>query len=104
MTTDNDIYDPLGIEIFAIDETFDSMFNALKGVYARLYIKESHRPEATRNKESEDAFLARSHEIGQLKRSFKHNDWLGKRDAVKQYSPELKRMIALELSEYATLK
>jgi hypothetical protein len=40
MTTDNDIYDPLGIEIFAIDETFESMFNALKGVYARLHFKE----------------------------------------------------------------
>lgn len=104
MVTDNEISDSLKNDPFVVDELFEDVFNALKGVYFRLYFKESYRDEATLNKERAEAFLAKSDKFGQLKRSFKYNDWDGKWDAVKQYSPELREMLSLELSEYAALK
>jgi len=104
MITDNEIYDSLKNDPFVVDELFEDVFNALKGVYFRLYYKESRRDEVTINKGRAEAFLAKSDKFDQLKWSFKYNDWAGKWDAVKQYSPELREMLALELSEYATLK
>ncbi|WDZ99606.1 hypothetical protein [Mucilaginibacter sp. SJ] len=101
---DNPIYDPLGIEIFAIDETFESVFNGLSGVYFRLYYKESKRPEAKHNIEKEKQFFKRFREIGRLKRSYRYNDWESKRKAVDIYAIELRQMIDIELSEYNTLK
>lgn len=97
------IYDPLGIEIFAIDETFESMFNALKGVYFRLYYKESISSNEVRNIEQEKMFYNRYREISDRKRSYKYNDWVGKRQAVKDFSEELKKMIALELQDVETI-
>jgi hypothetical protein len=101
---DNPIYDPLGIEIFAIDETFESVFNGLSGVYFRLYYKESKQPEAKRNIEKEQQFYKRFREIGKLKRSYRYNDWESKREAVDIYAIELRQMVSVELSEYNTLK
>lgn len=97
------IYDPLGIEIFAIDETFESLFNALKGVYFRLYFKESSREEDVRNMERANAFFKRYKEVSKIKGTYRYNDWLNKRKAVNQFSPEFKRMIHLELTEYKTI-
>jgi hypothetical protein len=101
---DNPIYDPLAIEIFAIDETFESLFNALKGVYFRLYYKESLRPDGIRNLEKEASFFKRFKEIGTLKNSYRYNDWVLKREAVDAYSDEVKEMINFELTYYKTLK
>ncbi|MDN5284205.1 MAG: hypothetical protein JWR38_479 [Mucilaginibacter sp.] len=101
---DNPIYDPLGIEIFAIDETFESVFNGLSGVYFRLYYKESKRPEARRNIAKQQQFYKRFREIGKLKRSYRYNDWESKREAVDIYAIELRQMVGIELSEYNTLK
>jgi hypothetical protein len=98
------IYDPLAIEIFAIDETFESVFNGLKGVYFRLYYKESKRPPSTHNIEKQNAFYKRWREIGRLKHSYRYNDWELKRKAVDAYSSELKEMVKVELSEYATIR
>jgi len=95
----NDIYDPLGIEIFAIEETFESVFNGLKGVYFRLYYKESKVPIPVRDKEKEAMYFKRYQEIGELKGSFVYNDWEGKRNAVETYSQELRKMIAIELND-----
>jgi len=100
---DYPIYDPLGIEIFAIDETFESLFNGLAGVYFRLYYKESKRLDLIRNPEKEASFYKRFKEIGRLKKSYSYNDWELKREAVKVYSKEFKEMISLELTEYNTL-
>ncbi|MBE9583652.1 hypothetical protein IM792_04265 [Mucilaginibacter sp. JRF] len=97
------IYDPLGIEIFAIDETFESLFNGLKGVYFRLFYKESKRPDSIRDLEKEASFYKRFKEIGRLKKSYKYNDWELKGKAVKLYSNEFKEMIDTELIEYPTL-
>ncbi len=102
MAQDN-IYDPLAIEIFAIDETFESVFNGLKGVYFRLYYKESRRPNNIQNLEKKDSFYKRWREIGRLKNSYRYNDWELKRKAVDAYSKELKKMVQVELSEYATI-
>jgi hypothetical protein len=99
----NDLYDPLGIEIFLIEESFESMFNGLKGVYFRLYYKESKRPASARNIERENAFYARYEAVSKFKRTFPHKDLIGKRAAVDSHSEEFKRMIALELSEYVTI-
>jgi hypothetical protein len=102
-TNHNPIYDPLGIEIFAIDETFESVFNGLKGVYFRLYYKESKRPDAKRNIEREQQFFKRFREIGRLKNSYRFNDWNVKKKAVEEYAPELNKMVAIELKDYATI-
>ena len=100
---DNPIYDPLGIEIFAIDETFESVFNGLAGVYFRLYYKEKLKPEYLRDTQKQEAFYKKFKEVGPLKRSYRYNDWEAKREAVDVYAIELRRMVALELSEYRTL-
>lgn len=102
--SDNPIYDPLGIEIFAIDETFESVFNGLKGVYFRLYYKESKRPRGLRNLQKEKTFYKRFGEIGKLKRSYRYNDWEAKREAVDIYAIELRQMVNIELSEYNTFE
>lgn len=98
-----DIYDPLAIEIVAIDETFESVFNGLKGVYFRLYYKESNRPINTQNIEKMNFFYKRYREFGRLKRSYRYNDWVLKREAVDIYSKELRKMLKIELNEYATI-
>jgi hypothetical protein len=97
------IYDPLGIEIFAIDETFESLFNGLKGVYFRLYFKESQRPAGVLNIDRCNAFFKRYKEVSKIKRTYRYNDWLNKRKAVNDFSPEFKQMIDLELTEYKTI-
>ena len=97
------IYDPLGIEIFLIDEGFESLFNGLAGVYFRLYYKESKRSDSIRDLEKEASFYKRFKEIGRLKKSYRYNDWELKRKAVKLYSKEFKEMISLELTDYNTL-
>lgn len=102
-TTHNPIYDPLAIEIFAIDETFESVFNGLKGVYFRLYYKESKRPATNRNTEREHEFYKRFNEMGRLKDSYRFNDWTVKKKAVEAYSEELNKMVDIELKEYATI-
>ncbi|HEX7868634.1 MAG TPA: hypothetical protein VF455_00830 [Chryseobacterium sp.] len=99
----NPIYDPLGIEIFAIDETFESVFNGLKGVYFRLYYKESKRPKGLRNLQKEKDFYKRFGEIRKLKKSYRYNDWEAKREAVDIYAIELRQMLDIELRQYATL-
>lgn len=98
------IFDPLGIEIFAIDETFESVFNGLRGVYFRLYYKESLRPGDLRNSNLEQSFFYRYKELRDLKKKYPYNDWALKRKAVNKYGIELKKMLALELSEYRTIK
>jgi hypothetical protein len=103
MEKHNPLYDPLGIEIFAIDETFESLFNGLAGVYFRLYYKEYKRPEHTRNIERENEFYKRFGEIRPIKNSYRFNDWEAKKKAVEEYSPEFRKMIAIELKEYATI-
>ncbi len=98
-----DIYDPLAIEIVAIDETFESVFNGLKGVYFRLYYKESNRPINTQDVEKMNFFYRRSHKFVRLKRSYRYNDWELKREAIDIYSKELREMVKVELTEYATI-
>lgn len=98
------IYDPLGMEIFLIDEGFESLFNGLAGVYFRLYYKESKRPDSMRDLEKEASFYKRFKEIRRLKGSYQYNDWMLKREAVKIYSIELRKMIEIELSQYSTIK
>ncbi|MES2062578.1 MAG: hypothetical protein V4456_11700 [Bacteroidota bacterium] len=102
-TAENNIFDPMGIEIFAIDETFESLFNGLKGVYFRLYYKESLRPDGERNPDKEASYFKRFREIGRLKNSYRYNDWAVKRKAVETYSDELHNMVDLELKDYATI-
>jgi hypothetical protein len=101
---DYPIYDPLGIEIFLIDEGFESLFNGLTGVYFRLYYKESNRSDLVRNPEKEASFYKRFKEIGRLKNSYKYNDWELKRKAIKLYSKEFKEMISIELTEYKYIR
>jgi hypothetical protein len=100
---DYPIYDPLGMEIFLIDEGFESLFNGLKGVYFRLYYKESKRSDSIRDLEKENCFYKRFKEIGRLKNSYRYNHWELKRKAVKLYSKEFKEMITLELIQYKTI-
>ncbi|MGB4776478.1 MAG: hypothetical protein WBP45_14975 [Daejeonella sp.] len=97
MLLENPIYDPLGIEIFAIDETFESVFNGLAGVYFRLYFKEY-------KKGGDPKLIAKFHkrflEIKGIKSSYPYNAWEQKKTAVELYGEELKAMVSLEL-EYA---
>ncbi|NOW94764.1 hypothetical protein [Mucilaginibacter sp. SG564] len=94
------IYDPLGIEIFAIDETFESLFNGLKGVYFRLYYKESKCSGVPLHSESKNIYFKRYREIARLKRSYQYNDWISKKQAVEIYSKEFKEMIRIELESF----
>lgn len=103
MASNYPIYDPLGIEIFAIDETFESVFNGLRGVYFRLYYKESLRPPEKRDAVRQQSFFSRYKDLRKLKVSYKYNDWLNKRDATKILGDELKEMIFIELNYYKTL-
>ena len=96
----NDIYDPLGIELFAIDETFESVFNGLRGVYFRIYYKETIREGKTIDAMAENKYYKRFRELGRLKRSYRFNDWKLKEEAVQIYSKELKEMIRTELESY----
>ena len=100
--TQSFIFDPLGIEIFAIDETFESVFIGLRGVYFRLFYKESKKPVHAINQHRKEAYFSRYKEIGVQKNQYRYNEWLKKRDAVVIYGIELKKMLAVELSEYRT--
>ncbi|MBB6107675.1 hypothetical protein [Mucilaginibacter lappiensis] len=101
---DDLIYDPLGLDIFVIAEMFESVFNGLSGVYFRLYYKESKRSEDVRNFDREKEFYKRFREMVRLKRSYEPTDWIKKREAVDLYCIELRKMIALELTEYRDFK
>ncbi|MGY4539759.1 hypothetical protein ACVW0P_004198 [Mucilaginibacter sp. UYNi724] len=100
MLLSNPIYDPLGIELFAIDETFESVFNGLKGAYFRLFYKESIRTDGERDANIERAYYKRFKEISRLKRSYRYNDWISKKEAVETYGPELRQMIEIELTQF----
>jgi len=91
------IYDPLGIEIFVIEESFESMFNGLRGIYYRLYFKESLKPEGERDLTVEKAYYKRFEEINRLKKSYTYNDWELKREAVDLYQEEFKAMSKVEV-------
>lgn len=97
------IYDPLGIEIFAIDETFESVFNGLRGVYFRLYYKESLKIVSNKDLRLEQNFFQRYKELRRIKQQYLYNDWASKRKAVNEYAVELRKMLALELSQYRTI-
>lgn len=96
------LYDPLGLEIFVIEESFENIFSGLSGVYARLSYKESKRPDGLRSESDENFYRKRFSEISRLKNSYLPKDWEGKRNAVSEYSSELKEMIAKELTNYGT--
>lgn len=97
------IFDPLGIEIFAIDETLESVFIGLRGVYFRLFYKESKKPIHAINQQRKEAYFRRYKEIGVQKNQYRYNEWLKKRDAVVIYGIELKEMLAIELTDYRTI-
>lgn len=98
MLLENPIYDPLGIEIFAIDETFESVFNGLAGVYFRLYFKEQKKGGDPKKIAQ---FHKRFSEIKGIKSSYPYNAWARKKLAVDLYGKELKEMVDLELKDYA---
>ena len=89
------IFDPLGIEIFAIDETFESVFNGLRGVYFRLYYKESLKVASKKDLCLEQNFFQRYKELRGIKQQYLYNDWASKRKAVNEYGAELKKCLLL---------
>jgi hypothetical protein len=91
MIIKDSIYDPLGIEIFAIDKTFESIFNGLKGVYFRLYYKESELAGIPLTVQSENRYYQRYREIGRIKRSYRYNDWAAKKKLWKVTVRNLKK-------------
>lgn len=76
--------DHLSIEVFVIDETFESLFNALKGVYFRLYFKESKN--VNENLKRKNFYLKKFDLISNLKSSIKPDDYPGKKEAVTKYT------------------
>lgn len=97
----NKVLEILRKDTFVIDELFEDIFNGLAGVYLRLYFKESERGKV-RDQEKEAAFLKRFREVNVLKGSYGLKDWANKRIAIDKYAPELRKMVELELNDYAT--
>lgn len=91
------------VDVFLTAENFEDTMNGLKGVYFRLYTKESDKPDGVRNENKVDFFYRNYKNMVEIKRSYDHEDYFAMDDAIKKYNPELREMVALELSQYATL-
>ena len=92
------------IDIFLTAENFEDTMNGLKGVYYRLYSKESDKPNEVRDQEKIDFFYKNYKGIVEIKNQIKALDWVAMDEAIKKYNPELKKMVELELSEYVTVR
>lgn len=91
--------DPLGLEMFVIDEGFEDLFNSLVAIYYRLHLKESMKENG--NIEKAAAFLKKSNEINHFKRTFGYRAWEEKKKAIVDYSPKFRELLKLEDKEYS---
>jgi len=82
---DDNFDDPLGIEMFLIDETFEDIFNSLKAAYFQKYLTEFK----TGDNIMAEKYRNRSNEIARLKKTFSSKDWARKSDAIAIYKQEL---------------
>jgi len=79
----------LGIDKFVIEESFEDIFNSLKGAYYQKYLFEYHN---TYDLFKANLYLNRSNEIARLKKTFNNLDWAAKRDAILIYKHELQNL------------
>jgi hypothetical protein len=86
----NSFQDPLGLEMFVIEESFEDIFNSLKATYYQRYLSETLKNQPDADKAA--TFLNRSNEIHRLKNSYHSADWEAKRKAIELYREELKRI------------
>ena len=91
------------IDIFLTAENFEDTMNGLIGVYYRLFAKESKKPLSTRDQEKVKQFFFNYEKFIGIKRAISPTDWVAMDAAMQQYNQELKEMVALELSKYATI-
>jgi hypothetical protein len=82
---DSAFNDPLGIEIFLTDETFEDIFNSLKAAYYQKYLTEF----TTGDNELAEKYRIRSNEIARLKKTFSSKNWVEKNEAIDIYGQEL---------------
>jgi hypothetical protein len=90
------------IDIFLTAENFEDTMNGLIGVYYRLFAKESKKTGARDQEKVKQFFFNYEKYIG-IKRELSPTDWVAMNTAIQQYNQELKEMVALELSKYATI-
>ena len=102
ITKDTNNSNDQDIDIFLTAENFEDTMNGLIGVYYRLFAQESKKTGACDQEKVKQFFFNYEKFIG-IKNSILPTDWVAMDTAIQQYNQELKEMVALELSKYATI-